>query len=100
MLRFILLFSLMTTAAFANQTECYLDNNLEDGTYGFFLQDESITLMKPFNKFMELERNGAELLNQGEVVGKLKMFFPRGVMTMGDEMSSFKCTVWHTGGRG
>lgn len=100
MLRFILLFSLMTTAAFANQTECYFDNKLNDGTYGFFLQDESITLMKPFNKFKELKRNGSDLLNQGEVVGSLKVFFPRGVIKMGDEMTSFECTVWHTGGRG
>lgn len=100
MLRFILFFSLMTTAALASQTECYFDNKLEDGTFGFFLQDQSITLMKPYRQFIELERNGSDLLHQGEVVGKLKMFFPRGVMTMGEEMSSFKCTVWRTGGRG
>ena len=99
MLRFALFFILMTTQALAH-TECHFDSNFEDGTYGFIKGNQSITLLKPYSKFTELEKNGDNLLLNGEVIGRLKEFFPRGVIQVGQELSSYKCTVWRTGGRG
>jgi hypothetical protein len=98
MLRFILL-SLITTQAFA-QTECYFDNKFEDGTIGFFLEEKSITLIQPYRKFTRIEKDGSDLIKDGRVVGKLRLFFPRGIIELGDELSSYQCTIWRTGGRG
>lgn len=100
MKRLILLFMLTATHAFGAQTECYFDNKFEDGTYGFLLKDESVTLMLPYQRYKSLERSGNNLILDEEIMGSLKLFLPRGIIKLGEELSSFKCTVWIPRDRG
>jgi len=99
LLRFGVLFILLTTSVFA-QTECYFDTDFRDGTYGFFLQDKEITLMHPYSKFTTFERDKGNLIYQNEIVGELIVNALEGMITIGKDASTFKCTVWRPGGRG
>lgn len=99
MLSQILIFVLLTSQAFAH-TECYFDNKFEDETFGFILEDHQVTLMAPYRKFTQLEKNGTALLLKGEAIGLLNLFFPLGIIELGHEASSFECTVWNAGRRG
>lgn len=100
MLRTILVFAVLTSTAFAH-TECYLNHEFKDKTYGFILQDRQVDLILPFNRFVELQKKGSDLFFKGEVVGHIDLEnFPHGTMQIDDESREFKCTVWPTGGRG
>jgi hypothetical protein len=89
----------MVTQAFA-QTECYFDNKFADGTYGFILQDHNVVLIQNHGRFLTLDRKGSEIWSNNHMTGELKLFPPRGIMIFGSEISSFNCSIWHTGGRG
>lgn len=83
--------------AFA-QTECYFDNNFEDGIYhGFFLQEEEISFMSSYNRFdRKLKRSNDLLIDaNGTIVGQIKLSSSRGILSIGKELASFKC-VAHT----
>ncbi len=100
MLKLAVLLTLISTSAIAAQTECYFDNEFEDGTIGFFLESESITLIQRYQKFEKIKRQDNDLIIDNEVIGELKLFLPRGIIQLGDELSSFKCHTWIPRGRG